>query len=65
MAKKRRQTKKRAQRERKEAARSGMNVEQLRAVKAGGTGKGKTRNQQAPGIPGFGLHQQFRREVDQ
>jgi len=47
MAKKRRQTKKRAQRERKEAARHGVTVETLRDRKAGGTGRGQRRNNQA------------------
>ena len=64
MAKKRRQTKKRAQRERKEAARHGVTVEELRTRKAGGTGRGQRRNNQAH-VPGYGSHEMFRREVDQ
>ena len=53
-------SKKRRAREKKEAARSGMTVEELRHIKQNGTGRGTKRNAQA----GYHLHEGFRREIE-
>ena len=57
-------SKKRRAREKNEAARSKMTVEELRHIKQNGTGRGTKRNAQAH-VPGYRLHEGFRREVDQ
>jgi len=57
-------SKKRRAREKKEAARSGMTVEQLRQVKEHGTGRGVKRNTQAAGITGYADYERFRKGIE-